>query len=73
MLAAYFCHSCSSQVALYWSFSYVKFAQSTSQIEEIYQTLLTNKKQGNLDYIHVANIVKPTQTRLTARNTLFAL
>jgi hypothetical protein len=25
--------------------------------EEIYQTLLTNKKQGNLDQIHAANII----------------
>jgi hypothetical protein len=51
---------------LYWSLSYgigVKFAQSSSQWEaraipeEIYQTLLTNKKQGNLDY---ANLIMPT-------------
>jgi hypothetical protein len=43
---------------LFWSFSSgvgVKFAQSSSQWkakagpEEISQTLLTNKKQGNLD------------------------
>jgi hypothetical protein len=45
-------------LALYWSFSSgvgVKFAQFSSQweaggiLEEIYQTLLTNKKQENLD------------------------
>jgi hypothetical protein len=44
----------------YWSFSFgigVKFAQSSSQrearaytvLKEMSQTLLTNKKQGNLD------------------------
>ncbi len=38
--------------------------------EEIYQTLLTNMKQGNLDLVHAANIFKPTQLALTARNTL---
>ncbi len=32
--------------------------------EEIYQTLLTNKKQGNLDYVHAAKIVKLMQTRI---------
>jgi hypothetical protein len=32
--------------------------------EEIYQTLLTNKKQGNLDEVHAANIFKPLQTRV---------
>jgi hypothetical protein len=47
-------------LALYWSFSSgagIKFAQSSSQWEaradpkpeEMTQTLLTNKKQGNLD------------------------
>jgi hypothetical protein len=30
------------------------------------QTLLTNKKQGNLDQVHDDNIIKPTQTRITA-------
>ncbi len=24
------------------------------------QTLLTNKKQGNLEYVHAGNIIKPT-------------
>jgi hypothetical protein len=30
------------------------------------QTLLTNKKQGNLDQVHddIDNIIKPTQTRI---------
>jgi hypothetical protein len=32
--------------------------------EEIYQTLRTNKKQGNLDEVHAANIVKQAQTRI---------
>jgi hypothetical protein len=44
----------------------IKFAQSSSQweqrpiAEEIYQTLLTNKKQGNLNEVHADNIIKPT-------------
>jgi hypothetical protein len=37
--------------------------------EEIYQTLLTNKKQQNLDQVHAANIIMPKQTRITSRNT----
>ncbi len=28
--------------------------------EESSQTLLTSKKQGNLDYVHADNIIKPT-------------
>jgi hypothetical protein len=28
--------------------------------EEMSQTLLTNKKQGNLDEVQAANIIKPT-------------
>jgi hypothetical protein len=28
--------------------------------EEMSQTLLTNKKQGNLDYVHADNIIKLT-------------
>jgi hypothetical protein len=45
-------------LVLYWTFSScvgVQFAQSSSQLEalaipeEMFQTLLTNKKQGNLD------------------------
>jgi hypothetical protein len=56
-------------LALYSSFSSgvgVKFAQFSSQWEarlipeKISQTLLTNKKQGNLDKVHAANIIKPT-------------
>jgi hypothetical protein len=33
--------------------------------EEMFQTLLTKKKQGNLNWIpvHADNIIKPTQTR----------
>jgi hypothetical protein len=53
---------------LYFPSVGVKFAQSASQWEEraypeeIYQILVINKKQGNLDLVHAANIVKPTQT-----------
>ncbi len=51
-------------LALYWSFppAIVKFAQSSSQREpeEMSQILLTNKKQGILDYLHADNIIKPT-------------
>jgi hypothetical protein len=36
--------------------------------EEIYQTLLTNKKHGN-----AANIIKPTQTRINREKSLFTL
>jgi hypothetical protein len=32
--------------------------------EEMFQTLLTHKKQGNLDYVDAPNIIKPTQTRI---------
>jgi hypothetical protein len=45
----------------------VKFAQSSPAKgkqkpipKEMFQTLLTNKKQGNLVYVHTANIIKPT-------------
>jgi hypothetical protein len=34
---------------------------------EIYQTLLTNKKQGNLDKEHAANIIKPTQNSINSK------
>jgi hypothetical protein len=53
------CLYCIKWLALYWSFFTsgvsVKLAQSSSQwearpIQEMSQTLLTNKKQGNLDY-----------------------
>ncbi len=40
-------------------------------LKEIYQTLLTNKKQGNLDYVHATNIFSQRKLALTARNTLF--
>ncbi len=41
--------------------------------QEMSQPPLTNKKQENLDYVHAANIIKPTKLAFTARNTLFAL
>jgi hypothetical protein len=54
-------------LALCWLFSSgvgVKFAQATGKQgtipEEIYRTLLTNKKQGNLNQVHADGIVKPT-------------
>ncbi len=34
------------------------------------QTLLTNKKYGNLDYVHAANIIKPMQLALSASLTM---
>jgi hypothetical protein len=39
--------------------------------EEMSQTLLTNKKQGNLDSVHVSNIISKLKLALTARNTVF--
>jgi hypothetical protein len=57
-----------------WSFSSgvgLKFAQSSKANgkqslipEETYQTLLTNKKQRNLEKVHAANIIKPSQTHI---------
>ncbi len=43
-------------------------------LEEMSQTLWTNKKQGKLDEVHAANITVVSQRilALTARNTLFA-
>jgi hypothetical protein len=38
----------------------VKFSKSSSQWEEMSQTLLTNKKQRNLNLVHADNIIKPT-------------
>jgi hypothetical protein len=32
--------------------------------EEMSQTVLTNKKQENLDKVHASNIIKPTQTHI---------
>jgi hypothetical protein len=29
--------------------------------EEIYQTLLSNRKPGKIDYVHATNTIKPTQ------------
>jgi hypothetical protein len=57
----------------------VKFAQSSRQWEarddtyELSQTLLTNKKQGNLDYVHAAYIIKPTQTRIYREKYTFCI
>jgi hypothetical protein len=54
-------------LALYFTFSSgvgIQFAQSSSQwdaradSEEISQTLLTNRKQGNLDLVNAANFIK---------------
>jgi hypothetical protein len=41
--------------------------------EEIYQTLLTNKKQGNLGKVHDANIIKPTQTPINHKKYTFCV
>jgi hypothetical protein len=70
-------------LALYRSFSSgvgVKFAQSSSQLESradtgrIYQTLLTNKKQGNPEStVHAANIIRPTQTRINHEKYTFCV
>jgi hypothetical protein len=59
----------------------VKFAHSPANEkqglipEEMSQTLLTNKKQGNLDYVQAADITVLIQRKfaLTERNALFAL
>ncbi len=41
--------------------------------EEMSQTLLTNEKEGNFDYLHATNI-KPTQTRINREEfSLFTL
>jgi hypothetical protein len=41
--------------------------------EEMSQTLLTIKKQGNLDQILAANTSKPTQARIKREKYTFAL
>jgi hypothetical protein len=56
--------------ALYWLFSsggvgvtfHNPLANKKQETipEEISQTLLNNKKQGNLDYVHADNIIQPT-------------
>jgi hypothetical protein len=58
------------RAALHWSFSLPsayslqippanwKQAQAA---EEIYQTLLSNRKPGKIDYVHATNTIKPTQ------------
>jgi len=35
--------------------------------EEIYQTLLTSKKQRNLDLVYATNSIKPTQTQINQK------
>jgi hypothetical protein len=57
----------------------VQFVQSFCQWEarsipeEMSQTLLTNKKQGNLDEEQSANIIKPTKTRMSREKYTFPL
>jgi hypothetical protein len=69
---------------LHWLFSYgvcSKFAQFASQwevradtSEEMSQTLVTKKKQGNLDQVHATTtLLSQRKIALTPRNTLFAL
>jgi hypothetical protein len=41
--------------------------------EAIYQTLPTNKKQGNLGKVHAGNIIKQTQTRLNRDKYIFCV
>jgi hypothetical protein len=41
--------------------------------EEMSQTLLTNKKQGKLDYDHAYNIINPTQTRINHEKYTFCV
>ncbi len=41
--------------------------------EEMSQTLLTNKKQGNLDQVHTANIIKPMQSRINRDKYTFCV
>ncbi len=41
--------------------------------EEIYRSLPTNKKQGNQDQVHTANIIKPTQTRIYREKYTFCI
>jgi hypothetical protein len=60
-------------------FLWRKFAVSGKQgsiPEEISQALLTNKKQGNLDYVHhymPTTLLNHRKLALIAGNTLFAL
>jgi hypothetical protein len=44
-----------------------------SSPEAIYQTPLTNKKQVNLDLVHGANIIKPTQTHINREKYTFCV
>jgi hypothetical protein len=37
------------------------------------QTLLTNKKQGILEYVYAANIIKPKQTPLNRKKFTFCV
>jgi hypothetical protein len=43
------------------------------KLEEMSHTLLTNKKQGHVDYVHAANIIKPTQTRINGEKYTFCV
>jgi hypothetical protein len=42
-------------------------------LEEIYQILLSNKKQGNLDSVQAANIIKQMQTRINREKYTFRI
>jgi hypothetical protein len=41
--------------------------------EDMSQTQLTNKKQGNLDQVHAANIIIPTQTSMNRKTYTFCV
>jgi hypothetical protein len=41
--------------------------------EEMSQTLLTNKKQGNLDLVQADNIIKPTTSRINRKKYTFSV
>jgi hypothetical protein len=69
-------------LALYWSFSSgvgVNLAQLSGQLkaradtvpDEMYQTLLTNKQQRNLDNVNATNIITPTQTGIDREKYTF--
>jgi hypothetical protein len=47
-----------------------KHAQVT---EEIYQTLMSNRKLGHIDKVRAAHIIKTTSFRITGRNTVTSL
>jgi hypothetical protein len=41
--------------------------------EGMSQTLLTNKKQENLDQVHDSNIIKPTRTHIDREKNTFCV